>query len=710
MNVDQRIQELESRLTEMQAELQDLKSYVKHNAPEPNIPFNEQRNANATIPQKKSSHVEPSPVQQPIRPQKNEFKPIHTIPQKEPKQTNPSRNLETLLGKYIMGVVASVLIFLGLILFGVMIYRNFTDTLKMITLYGISTLLLAAGLLLNRRKNSPFFMSLIGCGLGAFYTSFILTYAYFHRINYYTLYLLLILWAVAVLFTAHFYHSQMVTIIGQLGVVIASLFGLCSTNTSLEYLLISIFIVVGTLLFLIPRSKQHKTFVSYLLLLSDSLLVLVGSICYIRQPSYIANVLEDMTRVLLLGYSLFLIVYYLKKQLNSSAISQCLFPIQLLFFVISSGLFMHNFSIIPLAYESATWGYLIWLFAVWLLIARRKDLLPTRIISFIMLFFTMILMYALELDDIRDWLGLCPFYLSFLIYGYVKRDRLYVLGGYSVFGISLFTLLFAPEYIILIICIAAITMLILGVLIYSVKELYEMGYKITLYLYFVIFVITSVEGLFTRYDSISEQSFLVKYIAFFILCISTILLLYLGWCKNFVTKQHERDTHLLLFTILQSFLAYGISMCFSDELTVATHFLLALLLSVICCIGTKKIMQSKGKETGSLILAIKYTVFILLIFYSFLEHIDTITSILCFIIAVLCILLGFRIDAKKLRVYGLVLSMVAAFKLILIDIDYSNTPKRMISFFICGILCFLINFIYNFVAKKLEKQKEDIHE
>ena len=710
MNVDQKIQELEARLNGIQTELQDLKSYVQLNAPEPVIPFNEQRNVTTASPQQNPSYVEPKQVEEPVRPKQNISNPIHTTPHREPKHTNSSRNLETLLGKYIMGIVASVLIFFGLILFGILIYRNFTDTLKMIALYGISMLLLTLGLLLNRKKDGPFFMSLIGCGLGAFFTSLILTYSYFHRINYITLYVLLVLWATAVLFTAHYYHSQMITVIGQLGVLIASLFGLWATNTSMEFLLIASYIVVGTLMFLIPQSKQQQTFVSYLLLLSDSFLILVGSLCYVQDSGYMSNVIADITRILLLGYNLFLIIYYLKKHLGNKLTSQILFPIQLLFFVISSGFLMYHFQALSFSDEMDTFIYLIWLFIVWIFVTRRKDLLPIRVISFIILYFPMILMYALELEDIRDWLGLGTFYLPFLIYGYIKKDTLYVVSGYVLYGISLVTLLFVPEHFLWLICLTGITLLILGALIYAVKELYRMEYKFVLYLYFVFYVIVSANGFIAKYDIIAEQSFLVKYVAFFVLCISTILLLYLGWCKNFVTKQYEKDTNLLLFTILQSYLAYGVSMCFSTNITTAKHLLLVLLLSVICCIGTKKIIQSKGKELGSLVLAMKYTVFTLLIFHSFLEHIDTITSIICFIIAILCILLGFCIDAKKLRIYGLILSMVAAFKLILIDIDYSNTMKRMISFFICGILCFLINFIYSFVAKKLERQKEDFHE
>lgn len=65
MNVDQKIQELESSLNGIQSELQKLKSYVKHDEHEDRIPFNEQRNETVANPQQRIST------------------PIHNTPQKE---------------------------------------------------------------------------------------------------------------------------------------------------------------------------------------------------------------------------------------------------------------------------------------------------------------------------------------------------------------------------------------------------------------------------------------------------------------------------------------------------------------------------------------------------------------------------------------------------------------------------------------------------
>ena len=71
--------------------------------------------------------------------------------------------------------------------------------------------------------------------------------------------------------------------------------------------------------------------------------------------------------------------------------------------------------------------------------------------------------------------------------------------------------------------------------------------------------------------------------------------------------------------------------------------------------------------------------------------------------SITCILIGFGLQVKQLRIYGLTLSMLAIAKLLLFDISYKDSIAKIVSFFLCGLLCFLINFIYSIVTKKYEK-------
>jgi uncharacterized membrane protein len=64
-------------------------------------------------------------------------------------------------------------------------------------------------------------------------------------------------------------------------------------------------------------------------------------------------------------------------------------------------------------------------------------------------------------------------------------------------------------------------------------------------------------------------------------------------------------------------------------------------------------------------------------------------------------------DIKSLRIYGLVVSMICVFKLVMVDITYENTAGHALSFFISGVLCFVISAMYNIADKKMHKEDNE---
>ena len=90
------------------------------------------------------------------------------------------KDLEQTVGKSLMGIFASVLIFISLILFATLLLPYFTDTLKMLTTYLVSFAFLAVGLVkMKKDKGNKFYIALTGCGIGAIYISLLLSNMYF---------------------------------------------------------------------------------------------------------------------------------------------------------------------------------------------------------------------------------------------------------------------------------------------------------------------------------------------------------------------------------------------------------------------------------------------------------------------------------------------------------------------------------------------------
>ena len=96
----------------------------------------------------------------------------------------------------------------------------------------------------------------------------------------------------------------------------------------------------------------------------------------------------------------------------------------------------------------------------------------------------------------------------------------------------------------------------------------------------------------------------------------------------------------------------------------------------------------------------KYTILLMVILNS-LQTPEFMISIALLIFAVLSIIVGFWKRKKGYRLYGLVLSMLSIFKLIMLDANVmKDAITGSVSFIICGLLCFAISFIYNKIQKE----------
>lgn len=69
--------------------------------------------------------------------------------------------------------------------------------------------------------------------------------------------------------------------------------------------------------------------------------------------------------------------------------------------------------------------------------------------------------------------------------------------------------------------------------------------------------------------------------------------------------------------------------------------------------------------------------------------------------AFICIVIGFKLNFRPMRLYGLIVMMLCVLKMVLFDFGDGSTISRVVAFIIGGILCFAISFLYNYAAKKL---------
>ena len=163
-----------------------------------------------------------------------------------PMRQKQSKSLENVVGKNLMGILASVLIFIGLILFATVAYEVLSDVARVVLIYLLSGLFLAVGRIGMHKNRNAFFLSLTGCGVGAIYISLFLTYGYFHLINGIALYILLAVWSVIVFFLGG-RGSFLFKVIGQSGLLISVFYGsmMQLMESKSDAMLSHIFVLMG---------------------------------------------------------------------------------------------------------------------------------------------------------------------------------------------------------------------------------------------------------------------------------------------------------------------------------------------------------------------------------------------------------------------------------------------------------------------------------
>ncbi|MBR4776400.1 MAG: hypothetical protein IK007_02170, partial [Lachnospiraceae bacterium] len=176
-----------------------------------------------------------------------------------------TESAESVLGKKVMAVAASILIFLSLILFATVIIPKLSDQAKFILMLCVSIGITAFGLTKwFRDKESVLFLSIGACGVGAVYISIFLCNLYFKMIGDVALFALLLVWSFGVLLLAR-YKKLVFTVIGSAGVAISVAVGCeaCLKNVDFDkFIILLIYSVIGVISYLLFCKKDNAIYVA----------------------------------------------------------------------------------------------------------------------------------------------------------------------------------------------------------------------------------------------------------------------------------------------------------------------------------------------------------------------------------------------------------------------------------------------------------------
>ena len=605
------------------------------------------------------------------------------------------RDIEKIFGQSWMGVIASGLIFISIVLAAILFIPRMTNGIKMTAMFIVSFAFTAAGLFrLSKDKDNKFNLALSGCGVGAIYISLLISCLYFKAFNEIVLYILIFIWAVFICVLSKT-RSQVFQIIGQTGITISVLFGCSYVKYQYDsdmFLMLEIYFVISSLIFMVVH--LNKAFdmnlinlifncINSVTLLYTADIFATESIAWIRD---IIIIIYCLVQIVLCArmeiskmpalYSVFNIIHPL---LIVKAIAALVSESEYYETIIGSSLLLIGIGMLGLM--------------EWKLPDKKKT---ERVILQISMMIIM-LIAVVEIPFLGEHVSYALLMLPFMIAGVIHKDCIYTYGSFILLLLFECCQVGNWEKIIF-------EVIYYAVLVYLFKrknEQYHEAGKIISYILFLPVVGTIVYNIV----ALTEMDFLLKLsILYFAISGVNLLAIKFGFSKNQVTEKKEEGVGILLTIIhaLMMFLVMADIVVLGIDEQDLMHIFMVIWALILFMVNSKELLKKHPGMAAGIYVGLKFTILLIVILSSF-ETANFVISIGLFFLAVAFIVIGFMFQYKSLRVYGLVLSMLSVLKLVMVDMAYGKLSELAIGFFVSGILCFVISLIYNTIDKKIKK-------
>ena len=738
-----KIRILEQRLNYTQGELNKLKGQAP-TPTEPNINNQQTVTTQTVLTQSAPTQSAPTPTVWENPAPKAPAEHIPTPPQPTyrppmPQVNTPkiNNNVETVIGKNIIAWCAAVLIFIGLISFGVLVYASVSEGLKIFTLFAISTIITIIGTVLSLKKKNPFTITLTGCGLGSIYISILITHIHFEAINDTTSFALLLVWLVGSLLMAKLINSPAISIIAHIGMAIsicvAYIYGLSDDKLLLIlcYQIISSFVLIGGNLICCKKTYYAGLLVSFGITLVSSIAMNIyfsndSAYGYGSAISVVAFLIQFMTSAVLTA-----IIALDTDEISSSEVKVGLQIANKFIFILSVIL---NILIPSFAYFDEvmdkgnlrfTLPFIICIgifaihFIVSFILARCKkidysfEIINAVFTTVCTLLSTLSIAFVLSLQGETVILSFA-FIISivmFIVYFFTKKKIYNLLGTLYLFSdlvfaliffsgnmVTKFSFIFALGYFVFLMLIMACNYLFISDRSKNDNVLFKTFCYLTTYLSLIF--------CFGHSDFDYSGEFLLM-----ILNILTIISIAVKFGKNskgLTLLMHIVENSLLsanFFTLL----AVGFSGKNFDSAEEALFIIISFLAIAVAFARVYEYYTSKQKEGLFLFLGIKVTLLILVAIHASTNVFNeqfTFSLILMFI-ALICIVSGFALKIKSIRLYGLIVTLICVLKLAVIDISGEDTMLRILALIGGGVICFAISALYSYMNKRLETTNKD---
>ena len=622
-------------------------------------------------------------------------------------------SIETSIGKNLMGIIASLLIFAGICLLATAVNAVIGDAGKIAMIMIMSSALFISGRIGMKYKKNAFFYSLAGCGIGAIFISIFLLYNYFAVISLPVMYVITAVWAIAVCFLGG-EKATLFRIISKCGVLVSMLFGM--VNIFVEYadydisndafsLVLVIFYVALSVFYLIIERKssasERLTSLSF-----DALGLILLNV--VALAGWNNDAMQIVYVAVISIYALALVVAYvmLERVCDKEVISVFMLVYALFISVVevltAASAIISNW--VPESDDANffSWIMIVYCIALWIIInviRKKEDYVECVINVAIILVITIFSSSAYP--SVYNIMGCGIYLIALLVVSIIKSRKDYYTFCLAFFA---FFCLRISKYVAAYIIIGAVILAVLyAVIIFRKGICSEVNKNFLLCNTYFMAIMT--------FANIGKARILDKDMSYIYcamtICVVTILFTLLPYRRDWFSENHgekKSSTEKFIYAANIINILYLMICIKLDFISAAEHIILSILLLFAAGMNVYPLLNIKEKrykvfyEVYNMI-KITFTILIILGSYDATSYVKSLGFL---IIALTAIILGFVFRRKGIRLYGLILSIMAIAKLVLFDIDYKSDMLSMaITVLLCGVVAFGICFVYNILDKKI---------
>ncbi len=710
-----------NELTHMETQLQLLKESLATGTEASNMPAKMPVMPQKSVVSPQAQVHQKLPAQPVIQPSLNQ------MPQTPPPTVLPSSyqkkpsNMEDIFGRNLMGILASVLILIGMVLFGTVVVPALSDGMKILCMYLISFLVTAAGMLFMKKSPAnKFFISLTGLGAGGVFLSLIMSNVYFHLFGDLLTYFLLFVWAAGTIFLSRYekklsgtdHKIKIFEIIGQLGVMISVILGcvLCAgRKDSFKFLMLAVYHLIAVFTFHCSTVKTAKTenrimlsagkykVQNHIFKLMNLWILILSYLIFIITPgsTYRMTVKEFLiTFVFFMTLAVDLLTAY--KEEKDTDFSHAWYHAFFIAYALPGVLLFLQSGLLRL--PEILLSYALCVLLLLFIESQEKKYAPAAEIPL----FCIILLLLIRKEASAGILSILLAVIPLMLIGMRKKNDIWL--GAATASVYLWTfgqLLFYSVNLQTILAVSLCTVVYLYIRTKTENTAVRLfGYPI---------ILIAVTAIFSIYFTDIIDHLIGNEIRHF-KAISAFSIA--GIFHIIMTKTdcfHSPDEKVLSRVINVILMLMGCQAISHHEIP----FIPILIAVGVFTLNSRELLEEQEAKQRPdnrpywvmAYITFKYTILLAVILYAF-QTPEFLISISLLVFAVCSIIAGFWKKKKGYRLYGLVLSMISIFKLVMLDADIKDAVTGSVSFIICGLLCFAISFIYNKIQKGYLDDKE----